>query len=276
MHQGALAAKGEWLLFTDADTTHEPLALSSTLAYALGHEVDLLSILPCSELATPIERIIMPVAFQGIITLYPPHLVNDPRSKVAIANGQFILIKRSVYKAVGGAARVRNKIAEDLEFAKAVKGDGFRLRLVNGQHLVSVRMYTNLREIWEGWSKNTVLSMRENPMAGVLTPVGLFLMTFSPFLMPLWAARALRSAYTRGSTADRLAALWFSGIAAWSVGAPLVFRRRVDRLLGLPSGWALTQPLGSAIFTLIVLYAVVRLVTGRGVVWKGRTYAERG
>src|SRR4051794_5311204 len=83
MHQGALAATGEWLLFTDADTDHAPLALSSTIAYAIAHHIDLLTILPQMELGPPSERLVMPIAVMGITALHPASRVNDPGSKVA-------------------------------------------------------------------------------------------------------------------------------------------------------------------------------------------------
>jgi chlorobactene glucosyltransferase len=275
MHQGAERATGEWLLFTDADTTHTVLALSSAMAYALAHEVDAFSILPATELGTAIERIVMPVAFEGINLLYPANKVNDPNSKIAIANGQFILIKRDVYDAVGGTARVKDKIAEDLEFAKAIKSDGFRLRMADGRHLMSVRMYTNFQEIWEGWSKNTVLSFRENPAQGLLSVAALFSSLVLPLLLFRWARDTWRDADHTADLSDRVAASWIMGIGAWSAGVPLVYRRRVDMMLGLPPGWTLTQPLGTLIFALIMLNSVIRLALGRGVTWKGRTYAHR-
>ena len=121
MMQGARIAKGEWLLFTDADTGHGPLALSSSIAYAMRHDIDLLTIIPDIELVTPSEKLIMPVATMGISVLYPFYRVNDPKSNIAIANGQYILVRREVYDAVGGIERVKDKIAEDLEFGKAVE-----------------------------------------------------------------------------------------------------------------------------------------------------------
>ena len=167
MYQGAKVARGEWLLFTDADTVHSELSVSSSMAYALRRRVDLLSIGPYPELVTPAERLLMPVAFMGVSTFFPAVKVNDPNSKVAIANGQYIFIRREVYDAVGGIERVKDKIAEDLEFGKIVKSAGYRLYIADGRHLMTVRMYTNLRELWEGWGKNTVLSFRENPIVGV-------------------------------------------------------------------------------------------------------------
>ena len=245
------------------------------MAYAMSHDIDLFTILPFPELVTPIERLVMPVAYQGIAAFYPASRVNDPNDKTAIANGQYILIRREAYDAVGGAARVKDKIAEDLEFAKAVKGDGFRLRIMDGRDLMTVRMYTNVKELWEGWSKNVVLSFQGNPSAALVSVFGLFALTVAPFLLPYLAVRSLRNAARTKSRSDRLAAVWLAAVAGWDVLMPLLYRRRVDKTLGLPVGWTFTQPLGGAIFALIILYSVVRLVTGKGVVWKGRTYAKR-
>ncbi len=274
MQQGAQAAKGEWLLFTDADTVHQPLSLSSSMAFALAHDIDLLSILPCAELGSLAEKLLMPVAFEGIFTLYPPAKVNDPISKVAIANGQYMLIRREVYDAVGGTARVKDKIAEDLELSKAVKGDGHRLFLADGRDLMSVRMYTNFAEVWQGWSKNVVLSFRENPAQGVFSFAGVFSLAALPYLMIAWSVRAWRRANKSHQTDDRVAAAWTTGLTAWGITLPLVYRRRVDKILGLPLGWTFTQPVGTAIFAVLLLYSFLRLLAGKGVTWKGRTYAN--
>jgi len=274
MHQGAQQARGEWLLFTDADTEHNSLSISSSVAYALAHNVDLLTIFPCYELCTPAERIIMPVAFMGITNLYPAHRVNDPDSKVAIANGQYILIRREVYDAVGGIQRVKDKIAEDLEFAEVVKREGYNLRIAEGMHLMSVRMYTSLGEIWEGWSKNTVLSFKGRPAVALLAVFGVFALTLMPFLLGFWARRVLRTAGTRGNRSDWVAAVWTTLIAAWGTLIPFAYRRRIDRTLGIHPGWAFTQPLGAAAMSAIMLSSLVRLLRGKGVVWKGRTYQD--
>ncbi|MDQ6694783.1 MAG: glycosyltransferase [Chloroflexota bacterium] len=275
MHQGAQQAEGEWLLFTDADTTHSPLSLSSAVAYALEHDVDLLTILPHSELGSPAERLLMPVAFQGIATFYPSGKVNDPHSKVAIANGQFLLIRRTVYDAVGGIGRVKRKIAEDLEFAKAVKGDGYRLFLADGRDLMSVRMYTNLPELWEGWSKNVVLSFGDNPLVGVGGVLGIVAALGVPPAMLRWTVRTWRRASDSRRPADRVTAVWLGALTTWAIATPLAYRRQLDKMLGLSAGWTLTYPLGVLLFGFILLNSAVRLLLGRGVVWKGRTYAAR-
>lgn len=274
MHQGEQSAHGEWLLFTDADTRHSPLSLSSAIAYALSHDIDLLTIQPRFVLGSAAEKLIMPVAYEGIGFLYPPAKVNDPRSEVAIANGQYIMIKRAVYRAAGGVERVKDCIAEDLEFGKAIKGDGYRLRIANGTQLMSVRMYTNLSEVWEGWSKNVVLSLRGNPLQGLFAAVGTFQITLMPAVMARWAWVAWRSARKTGEKNDRAVALWVTALAVWSTAVPLAFRARVDRIVGISRLWTLTQPIGGVLFLLIMLTSLYRLITGKGVTWKGRVYRE--
>jgi chlorobactene glucosyltransferase len=272
MYQGAREARGEWILFTDADTTHSPAALASTMSFALARHIDLFTMGPTAELGTVAEKIIMPVAYEGISILYPNYLVNDPNSSTAIANGQYMLIRRSVYDAVGGAERVKDKIAEDLEFGKAVKSDGYRLYFANGTHLMNVRMYTNFDEIWEGWSKNVVLSFQHNPAQGALAVLGTVSIGVMPPVFAWWAVRARRSAAQNGTRADRIAANWITALAAAVIGLPIFFRVRVDRMLGISPAWSLTQPIGGLVFALIMATSALRLLTGKGVTWKGRTY----
>jgi chlorobactene glucosyltransferase len=72
----------------------------------------------------------------------------------AIANGQFMLIRRQVYDLIGGHAAVREKIVEDKAISELVKWGGHRLVVADGMRMARTRMYTSLPAMWEGWTKN--------------------------------------------------------------------------------------------------------------------------
>src|SRR5258705_12559523 len=94
---------------------------------------------------------------------FSPRKVNDPKRKDAIANGQFIMIKRSVYDAIGGHESVKDQIVEDKAIAEQVKWNGDRLIVANGYSVTKTRMYTSLAEMWEGWTKNIYLGFSDRP-----------------------------------------------------------------------------------------------------------------
>jgi len=187
VHKGTQEAQGEWLLFTDADTWHAPNALRSSLAQAIEERADMFTIGTTQELPTFWDKVLMPMAYMGISALYPPKLVNDPLSKVAIANGQYILIRREVYDALGGYARpeLRDSLVDDRDLARVVKEQGYKLHLVDGSGLVSVRMYRGLGEIWRGWRKNAYLGNRGGIAFFILELIGLPMISIVPFLLPL-------------------------------------------------------------------------------------------
>lgn len=260
LHTGASAAGGEWLLFTDADTRHEPHALATAMREALARHLDLLSLGTTQELPDFWGRVLMPLAYMGISFMYPERAVNDPKSPVAIANGQYILLRRSAYEQIGGyaAPHLRATVLDDRDLAVDVKRSGGRLALLDGRGLVSTRMYHSLREHWDGWGKNAYAGSRGGLAFFVGMLVGLPMITVAPFLLPLLiASKRLRGVAVAGWAA-LLAALWY--------------RRQIDDGLGIPRWYAWTHPLGGAIFTGILARSFWRVRTGRGVVWRGRTY----
>jgi GT2 family glycosyltransferase len=89
--------------------------------------------------------------------------VNDPKSAAAAANGQFLMIRRDVYEAVGGHARFAGEVLEDLALATAVKLAGYRLWFGPGAGVVRARMYRSFEEMWEGWKKNLYRLMGGTP-----------------------------------------------------------------------------------------------------------------
>ncbi|HEY6408791.1 MAG TPA: glycosyltransferase, partial [Ktedonobacteraceae bacterium] len=175
LHKGTLEAHGEWLLFTDADTWHEPGALRYSVTKALTEGIDLLSLGTEQDLPGFWNKVMMPMAYLGITMQYPIKYVNDPRSPVALANGQYILLRRAVYDILGGYARpdLRNTLLDDRDLARIVKENGYRLQLADGRGLVHVRMYRSLSETWRGWRKNVFLGSRGGLAFVLLLLIGL-------------------------------------------------------------------------------------------------------
>lgn len=153
---GAKAAKGKWLLFTDADTQHEANSIAIGLAEAIAAGAALLSYSPQQEVRGFAERALMPVIFAELAATYRPKDVSDPKSPTAAANGQYLLIRRDAYDAVGGHAAVATTILEDVELAKRVKHAGYKLQF-RQSNVVSTRMYRTFPQMWEGWTKNLAL-----------------------------------------------------------------------------------------------------------------------
>lgn len=157
---GAEQARGEWLLFTDADTDHLPGSLAHALSEARENNVALLSYSPEQEVTTFVEMAVMPVIFAELAVTYPPSEVSDPRSSAAAANGQYLLISREAYDAAGGHAAIAGDLLEDVVLARAVKRSGRGIRFRLGTGLVRTRMYRSWAQMREGWTKNLALLFR--------------------------------------------------------------------------------------------------------------------
>src|SRR5271165_364115 len=153
---GAKVAKGKWLLFTDADTTHAADSIAQGLYEAERTGAAMLSYSPKQEVHGLAERALMPVIFAELAVTFRPREVSDPNSPVAAANGQYLLIRRDAYDAVGGHAAVAQAILEDVELARLVKHAGYKLQFRTSD-VVSTRMYRSFAQMWEGWTKNLAL-----------------------------------------------------------------------------------------------------------------------
>lgn len=183
---GAKVAQGKWLLFTDADTKHAANSVATGVREATECGAGLLSYSPKQEVHSFAERALMPVVFAELAKSYRPKDVSDPASPAAAANGQYLLIRREVYDAVGGHAAVAGAILEDVELARRVKQAGRKLQFRLAD-VVSARMYRSFPDMWEGWTKNLALLFR-HPRRLALIRLGEFAILVSGvyFFVDTW------------------------------------------------------------------------------------------
>ena len=162
---GAQNAKGKWLLFLDADAVLAHGATAKAFTLAEENSAALVSFSPEQTLKTWYEKALIPFVYCRLARKFSYADVNDPKSPQAAANGQFLLIQRSTYDAIGGHAAVAGEVLEDVALARRVKQDGWGIWFGSGVGYVSVRMYRSFRAMWSGWRKNLYQLMGGNSNA---------------------------------------------------------------------------------------------------------------
>lgn len=272
-HQLSQAARGEWLLFTDADTVHGPASVSAALATALRTRADLLSAWPRQIMETWSERLVLPLLYVLTHVLLPQALVRAVQarpasakgiaphllSQLGAANGQFMLFRADRYQDLGGHEAVRAELVEDVELGRRVMArspDGWRLVNADGSQLVRCRMYTGFRQLWEGFSKNLRPVFGSNVLAFLASGVVQWACLIQPFLFLPFDLPG----------------------RAWVVGqvALILFMRVLLTVCFRTSWWSVFfHPLAYGLALTIALNSWWWSRRGR-VLWKGRSYDPLG
>lgn len=264
--QGAGAATGSLLLFTDADTRHEPELLGRAVGALTKERADLVTVSPHQRCVTFWERVVMPQIWLLLGLRYHPRRVNRARrARDVIANGQFILTTREAYDAVGTHAAVRGEVAEDLALAQAYLRHGLRLHFAFAERLMETRMYQNLPQLVEGWSKNIYLGGRrsfpDEPALRALVPV-MLMAALGFWLVPPVAL--LLGALGVGAG-------WMAPAALATV-LSAVFWALLSYGMRIPAGYGVLYPVGVAMALYIAMRSTWR--GARRVEWRGRVYGS--
>ncbi len=267
--QLAHAAGGDYLLFTDADTVHGPAMLAAAIGEAERTQASLLSLWPRQITNSLGEKAVIPLLYLAAAGLVPHFIIAAAQASPrlakflsrsflrsnGVANGQFLLFRRTDYFALGGHAAVRNHLVEDVALARRVAAriaDGFRLVNGDGTALVQCRMYENLTETWLGFTKNCRAAFEESLVSFVSAGVVQVVVFLAPFALLFLPGPQRWLALTEVT-------------AIYGLRFLLAARYR-STLLG-----ALLHPLGEIIGLLIALNSW-RRSAGAGVEWKGRVY----
>jgi len=262
---GARESSGELLLFTDADTRHSADLLPRAVNAMRTRGAELLSVAGNQEMHSFWERIIQPQMFALLSIRYggSEHVSNAKRPVDAIANGQFILVRRDSYDAIGGHAAVRDRVAEDMAMAQTFVAGRRRIALYEANEQLSTHMYASLSELIAGWGKNIYAGGRMAALGGSLGRAAYpFVLVAMPLIGLLPPIVLLASALGIVGTAWLL---W----ATISIIVNVLFWAALYRYMGESVGYALLYPLGLVMLLAIALGGVRR---GQRVEWKQRTY----
>lgn len=258
-HQLAQRATGELLLFTDADTRHQPHSLREAVAALLAEQADLLSAWPRQEVGSWAERLAVPVLCWSIHSFLPLALAYRlSRPAFTAANGQFMLFRRSVYREIGGHRAVRQDVVDDLALVRRAAKHRLRWRLLDGGEYIRCRMYHDLAGVWEGFSKNLFAAFDHRLLPFLLVWLWLALVHWEPLIVLLWAqAKLPLPAHSVGLALGAIAItllLW--GLTCWR--------------FKLPPHIALLYPWSILLALAIALRSIFLTLRGQ-TTWRGRT-----
>jgi glycosyltransferase involved in cell wall biosynthesis len=253
--QASKASTGRWLLFTDADTVHEPGDLSRAIHEAEKAGVAMLSYSPRQIVTGFWQSALMPLVFCELALAYSPQKVSDPNSRLAAANGQFLMIRRDAYVKIGGHEAVADRILEDVELANLVKRSKLGLRFRYAPDAVSTRMYRTFGQMFEGWTKNLALLFGNCLTLAAWRLLDVVLLAGLPLLAFIFRFRTL--------------AFW---------GLLIVWARTLWRFYArvakskFPAVECAVSPMGLPLFAVVLVRSWIHHTIKKRVVWKGRAY----
>ncbi len=258
---GARATSSPWLLFLDADVRLHPAAVRTALTWAERERATIASIAPRLETVGRWERLVLPFYTQMVLTYFRAPHANRPRSRAALANGQFWLVRRADYVALGGHEAVRGSLLEDVALARRVRATGGRLAFAWAPDLARTRMYRNRGEMLEG-----ILKSIHGGTDSAAEKLGFIAGLVGLFWLPL---AVLPIGLLLGSLPLALLGL---AVALACFGKHAVFSSAV----GAPAAYGLLYPVAVGVYLALVVRSLGRGLRGAPVGWKGRTYADRG
>ena len=260
LHQAFQKAKGEILLFTDADPVFEPNALRTAVFTMQERKLDALTLMPKAEFGSFWERAVQPTIFGFIGSLTRFGKVNSQDQKSAMGFGAFLMFKRSAYEAIGGHEGGKADVLEDVLIAKRLKKAGFKLLVADAKCLFSIRMYYGLREIWIGWRKNMFMAMKRSVFRTFYYIFMVLVFVLTPYMIFGWNVVV-------GS-----GLLWI-GISLFGVTMVSAATIKTCDELGLARINACLFPIGAVVMAAIMINSMIQVLVFSRTEWRGRVYS---
>ena len=257
------AANGDYLLFTDADTRHDPSLLRDAIAAAATTRADLLSGMPHQEVKTWSEQLLVPLLAWSFMAFIPIALAERLRlAFLSVSIGQFLLFRRSAYAAIKGHESVRDKVVEDFELARSIKKAGLQWRFVDATSRIHCRMYHNFREVFDGLSKNLFV---------VFGNIFFFALAWSALVISFLEPQLILLLALFGVTLPAK----LVPLSILAIGQAILLWGLTDLRFGFPIKQAALYPVTIVLSVFIGLRSMVAHTFKRGVTWKGRAVSVK-
>ncbi|MEP6925946.1 MAG: glycosyltransferase family 2 protein [Pyrinomonadaceae bacterium] len=268
LQQALAQAKGEWVVSTDADVVFAPEALRSAISYAERNSFDALCLIPFDTCGSFWEAIFLPTFSWFRMLKMPPSRVNNPQHSASMGVGNFFLIRRTALQKIGGFESVKTEVAEDLRLAELLKQSGARFRLDYAPDLLQTRMYAGFREIWTGFTKNLFAGANFSLLNIIFGAVSIAMFGVLPVILAFFCFAAWL--FTK-----QILFFWLLVPAILIYICQTIVFAVLYKAWSKPLGYAFFAPLGMALFGTILLNSAIKVLTGRGVIWKGRAIYKR-
>lgn len=255
LHVGASRATGDYLLFTDADVIYGPRALERALTFATREAPDLLCVFPRLELESMGEKLFALGFAQTFFLAFRPHSAQERSSRAAIGVGAFNMVRRDMYRKIGGHQSLRLTVVDDVALGKLVKYAGGRIRILWSREEVRVRWQRGLLGSIRGVEKNAFAGLSYSWAKTIAAVGGVWVLWCWPWLNILEAPRVLEKI-----------------LAAGAVAAQIVYAMGAAASLGISFVWAGLGPLGSLVCAFALIRSAFLVTFQRGVSWRGSFY----
>ncbi|MFB0566165.1 MAG: glycosyltransferase family 2 protein [Candidatus Aminicenantaceae bacterium] len=187
-YQLSQMAKGEWFLFTDADTVHRRHSVSTAFAASQRNSSVFVTCIPGLITKSWSEKLHLPIIHFALVVLLPFKLINYSKdSRISFGIGPFMFINRDFYLSLGGYETIKREIVDDMALAKLVKENKGKITVVDGTKFMDVRFYTNFKELWHGFSKNNYEAIGSAPHYLAVILITCYFLFIYPYLS-LWGA----------------------------------------------------------------------------------------
>lgn len=258
-------AKGDWLLFTDADVVHGPRALANAVAAMERERLDHLAVQPRIEAGSLLEALVLPLFMVLCQIRFLDPAAAQPESRRGTGIGAFNLVRADAYRLRGTHARIRGSMLDDRALGKMMREDGGRGSVMRAVAQVRHRPYRSPRELYSGIKKSVLGTFGNSAILTAFMGLLLLLAASAPAALlvaglPLWLAGE---------------APWMVAPAALAVALPLVVLLKARSMVRFEPLAALLFPVGALVIATCALHAAMIFAVRGTVEWRGRSYTRR-
>ncbi|HZA47855.1 MAG TPA: glycosyltransferase [Nitrososphaera sp.] len=265
-YQGFLQARGELLMFTDADSKHLPSTMSLAVGHLISENLEALTAVPrliCNDFWT---KITLPILATFLHTRFSPIRVNDPNSKTGYFFGSFFIITRNTYEAIGTHEGVKEELVEDGALGGKVKASKFRMKMVRGEFHIDAVWARDLPTLWQGLRRFMIPVYYQDKVDAYMMAMAVFFILFAPFASLPYLSVA---SFAGNISFQMLFGLQISAIALIMVTTAVQCRLAIFE----SPMYAFAAPLSGALISLSFMSAIADAKKKGAVSWRGRKYA---